>query len=103
MFSEKLKTLRKQHGITQNQLAKELGIGTSTIGMYESNIRKPSYKVLKKISNYFNVSVDYLVNESEYENTFNLDFYIEHIQALSSEDREKVIEFIEFLKDKHTK
>ncbi len=103
MFSEKLKTLRKQHGITQEQLAKELGIGTSTIGMYESNIRKPSYKVLKKISNYFNVSVDYLVNEAEYENTFNLDFYIEHIQALSSEDREKVIEFIEFLKDKHKK
>lgn len=103
MFSEKLKNLRKQRGITQEQLAKELGIGTSTVGMYESNIRKPSYKVLKKISNYFNVSVDYLVNEAELKNAFNLDFYIEHMQELSLEDRKKVIEFIEFLKDKHKK
>lgn len=100
MFSQKLKFLRKQHGITQQQLAKALDIGTSTIGMYESNIRKPSYKVLKKISNYFNVSVDYLVNESD-EDTFNLDFYIEHIQELSQKEREQVLDYIDYIKSKH--
>lgn len=103
MFSEKLKTLRKQRGITQEQLAKDLGIGTSTIGMYESNIRKPSYAVLKQISIYFNVSVDYLVNDSEHDDSFNLDFFIENIQELSPEEREKVLDFISFLKEKYHK
>ena len=103
MFSEKLKTLRKQRGITQEQLASSLGIGTSTIGMYESNIRKPSYKILKQIANYFNVSVDYLVNEAGLEDTFNLDFYIERIQELSPTEREKVLDFIDFVKEKYHK
>lgn len=103
MFSEKLKNLRKQRNITQEQLAKELGIGTSTIGMYESNIRKPSYKILKKISKYFDVSIDYLVNETEIENSINLDFYIEHIQDLSPEERKQVLDFIDFIKNKYHK
>lgn len=103
MFSQKLKELRKQHYLTQADLAKELNLGASTIGMYENNIRKPSYEVLKKIANYFNVSVDYLINETGYEDAFNLDFYIEHIQELSQEEREKVVDFIEFLKEKHNK
>ncbi len=103
MFSEKLKSLRKQRGITQEQLANDLGIGVSTIGMYESNIRNPSYKVLKQISNYFNVSVDYLVNEPGHKDSFNLDFYIERMQELSPEEREKVLDFINFLKEQYHK
>lgn len=101
MFSQKLKELRKQHGLTQAQLAKELGIGVSTIGMYESNIRKPSYMVLKKISTYFNVSIDYLINETKKENSINLDFHIEHINQLSPSERKQVEDLIEFLLNKY--
>ncbi len=71
--------------------------------MYESNVRKPSYKVLKQISAYFDVSVDYLINESGHEDSLNLDFYIEHIQELSQEQREQVLDFITFLKEKYHK
>ncbi len=103
MFSDKLKMLRHKHNITQAQLASELGIGTSTIGMYESGIRKPSYEVLKKISNYFNVSIDYLINESTDENTCNLDFFIEHIKQLTPSQRKQIEDLIEFLLNKYHK
>ena len=103
MFSQKLKRLRKQHGLTQAQLASELGIGVSTIGMYESNIRNPSYEVLKKISNYFNVSIDYLINEVTDENTCNLDFFIEHIKQLTPSQRKQIEDLIEFLLNKYPK
>ena len=44
---------------TNNHMS--LGIGTSTLGMYETNKRKPSPKVLNKIADYFDVSTDYLL------------------------------------------
>ena len=96
MFSEKLKTLRKQHGITQEQLANYLNIGTSTIGMYESNIRKPRYEVLKKIADYFNVTVDYLIDDDD--NLYVIDDALIHsIKKLSPEQLEEVKKFITFI------
>lgn len=66
MLSEKLKKLRKEKGITQNELAKVIGVSTSMIGMYETDARKPSYEVLTKIAQYFRVSTDYLLGKTEY-------------------------------------
>lgn len=107
MFSQRLKELRKKEGLTQAQLANKLNIGTSTIGMYESNIRKPSYNVLKKIASFFNVSVDYLINdlndEPELGDTVNLEYYIEHIKQLSPSERKQVEDVIDFLLSKYHK
>jgi len=61
MFGEILKDLRKQHGLSQDDLAKVLGISKSTIGMYEQGKRSPhSDEILKGIATYFGVSIDYL-------------------------------------------
>ena len=91
MFANKLKDLRMQHGLTQAQLAKELGIGMSTIGMYESDIRKPSFEVLTRIANYFNVSIDYLISEDTNNNVMKL---ASIINSLSIEQRKQVESFI---------
>lgn len=56
--------LRNNAHMSQFQLAKVLKIGTSTLGMYETNKREPSPKVLKRIADYFNVSTDYLLGRS---------------------------------------
>nr|DAS18908.1 MAG TPA: Repressor protein CI [Caudoviricetes sp.] len=63
IFSQKLKLLRKKAGITQEQLAKAIGVERSSVGKYEGkgNIM-PSHEVLAAISNYFDVSIDYLLN-----------------------------------------
>lgn len=94
MFANKLKELRMQHGLTQAQLAKELGIGMSTIGMYESDIRKPSFEVLTRIANYFNVSIDYLISEDTNNNVMKL---ASIINSLSIEQRKQVESFINFI------
>lgn len=65
VIGEKIKELRKENGITQEELAKNIDVSTSMVGMYETNARKPSYEVLIKIAKYFGVSTDYLLNTEE--------------------------------------
>ena len=66
-MGDRIAELRSNAHMSQFQLAKVLGIGTSTLGMYETNKRKPSPKVLKRIADYFNVSTDYLLGRSNNE------------------------------------
>lgn len=61
MFSEKLKTLRKKQGITQQELADAINISRSTIAGYEIEDKQPSYEVIAKIAKYFCVSTDFLL------------------------------------------
>ncbi len=60
-FGCKLKNLRKQLNLTQEQLAKRLNITKSMVSAYETSMRMPSYEVLIKIALLFNVSTDYLL------------------------------------------
>lgn len=100
MFSNKLKNLRKKSGLTQAELSEKLGIGQSTIGMYESNIRRPSYEVIKKIADYFNVTVDYLISDNDIENiddTDDLISFSQKIKNLSPKQKEQVRTFIDYI------
>ena len=63
-FSGMLRGLRKDSGITQAQLAKEIGVSKSSINMYERGEREPSYDILQKISKYFNISADMLLGNT---------------------------------------
>ena len=58
----KLRELRTQNHISQDRLAKELNVGRTTITNYESGESKPDIEMVKKIANYFNVSIDYLLD-----------------------------------------
>ncbi len=67
-FGDRLKSLRKQKNLTQEQLAKRLWVTKSIISAYESNSRFPSLDMLVKLSYTFNVSTDYLlgVNKKQF-------------------------------------
>lgn len=65
MIGKKIKELRLSRKMTQEELGKIIGVTTSMIGMYETGARNPSYAVLKKIAEYFNVTTDYLLGCSE--------------------------------------
>ena len=67
-FSEMLRKLRNDKGITQAQLAKEIGVSKSSINMYERGEREPSYSTLQKISQYFNISTDALLGNEVFIN-----------------------------------
>lgn len=62
-FSDRLKKLRKEKGLTQEQLAKEVNVDRSTVGKWEGKAGKhlPSDDVKCKLANLFGVSIDYLM------------------------------------------
>lgn len=65
-FAKKLKKLRLEHGISQKDLAKELGISRSCLANYETGKRQPDNEMLVKIADRFQVLVDYLVDRTSY-------------------------------------
>lgn len=60
-FSDKLYKLRISKGISQKELADNLGVAQSSINYWEKGQRDPSITVVKKIAEYFGVSLDYLM------------------------------------------
>src|SRR5690554_5619603 len=64
MIEKRLKELRKSRGLTQEELANSIGITKNFVTMVESGKRKPSYEVLDKIADYFDVSTDYLLGRT---------------------------------------
>ena len=60
-FSNRLKELRTQAGLTQLQLAQRLGVTKSVISFYELSERAPSPDVLIRVAQIFHVSTDYLL------------------------------------------
>ena len=64
-FSEKLKKLRKDKGITQQALADAIKEKRSSIANYESNNALPGFEILNKLSSFFNVPVGYLTGKTD--------------------------------------
>ncbi|KUL99356.1 hypothetical protein RO03_07515 [Fusobacterium nucleatum subsp. nucleatum] len=69
-IKDRIISLRNEKNMTQAQLAKELNISPSAIGMYEQGRRKPSYELLEEICDYFNVDMDYLMGRSDIKNRY---------------------------------
>ena len=62
-FGERLREIRLQKNMTQEQIAKKLNLAVSTIGMYETGERIPRDEIKKKIAKYYDVSIEYLFFE----------------------------------------
>ena len=60
----RLKEIRKSKGISQLKLALDLNTSQNTISRYETGEREPSITELKKIADYFGISVDYLLERT---------------------------------------
>jgi len=63
-LSERLKQLRLEKDLRQDQLAKLVHVEKSSISMYENDVRQPSYEVLLRYADIFGVSVDYLLGRT---------------------------------------
>lgn len=63
-ISENIKYLRKQKGLTQQQFADVMEIKRSLIGAYEEERADPKYDLLQKFSEFFELSIDELINET---------------------------------------
>ena len=103
-FAERLKTLRKQVKLTQAQIAEKLDISQQAYASWERGVKKPTQENLIKIVQILNVSVDYLVVNSD-----NTDDELDNIELLfrmnskGLTDKEKAIfkkELIEFMEER---
>ncbi len=61
----RLKELRKKHHISQLKLGMDLSINQNTISRYERGEREADYATLILIADYFNVSIDYLLERTD--------------------------------------
>ena len=62
-----LKLIRKQRKINQLKVATDLNISREALSHYENGKRSPDVSMLKKLSEYFNVSIDFLINGDEFQ------------------------------------
>lgn len=98
MFGKRLRNLRENQRLKQEELGKRLGLSPSTIGMYEQGRRQPDNEILLKISNIFDVSIDYLLGKTEiknYENPFedNIEKQLfKKIKTISKKQKKKILE-----------
>ena len=87
---ERLLQLRKERGMTQKQLARQLHVARSTIAAYENGRGQPSYSVLCELADFFGVSLDYLFGRNEIR-------FPEKMLALGFQDPQKQILIKEIL------
>lgn len=61
-----LKIIRKQKKYSQLKVAMDLNISREALSYYENGKRNPDVQLLRTLSNYFNVSIDFLINGKEF-------------------------------------
>ena len=103
-LGDKLQQLRKNKGWSQEQLSKKIGAHQKYISRYENNSSKPSADTLRKLSEVFGVTVDYLLAEEPEGDSSGggikdkeLLHWFEEADKLPQHDQELIKEMIEAL------
>ena len=97
MFASRLRALRKERGLTLQQLAKHFGMSHSTLSKYETGSRKPDMEMLKKLSDFFGIGESPVRDKEE---TVILNKSI-NMPELPPEAYKELEDFIEYLRKKY--
>ncbi|EGT3605394.1 helix-turn-helix transcriptional regulator [Clostridium perfringens] len=114
MLNNRLKSLRNEKGVLQKDVAEYLKISTSAYGFYEQGKRIPDVETLNKLSDYYNVSIDYLLGKSNIkesaEDIINDDILTLALHnkngidnELPEEAKKEIDDFIQYVKHKYKK
>ena len=99
-IGDRVLALRKEHGWSQQKLAKMVGTSGPIIGRYERSEMMPSVEVAKKLANTFGVTLDYLVDDSGNVAGIKDKAMLQRmadIEALTKEDRQTILRVIDSL------
>ena len=88
-IGNKLKVIRQQHGKSQKEIAKSVGVAHSTYSNYENGNRTPNMSTLKRIADYYGISVKHLLQldnlkENREKNNISLDEIADELGAPTS-------------------
>ena len=67
-----LKKIRKQKGLSQLKVAMDLSISREALSYYENGKRSPDIQMLLLLSDYFDVSIDYLIRGEEFVSKYQI-------------------------------
>ena len=102
VFAERLKKLRKEKKISQQELAQMVGVDIRQISRYEGGKIVPYAETIVKLANVFNVTTDYLLIKNAPRKPFRFDEeelleHIEEIRNLTDEDKKCLYHYIDAL------
>lgn len=103
----RIRHLRKEAKLSQEELANRFGLSQQTISSYENSTREPDASMLKQLAVLFGVSVDYLLGHSDIRNLQGTlqreaDAYPRlDVTGLPQEAIEQIVEYVEFIKHKY--
>ncbi len=97
LFGKRLLDTRKKKKISQDELAKKIGVHAPIIGRYEREEVKPSIEMATKIADALEISLDYLTGISDLELDKNIVNIITNLQELNTKDREHILTTINAL------
>ena len=105
---DKIVVLIKEKGISQQQFLKDIGLNKSALADWKKGVNESYKKHIERIADYFNVSVDYLLGRenmtfTETEAQKQTKALLECFNELSEEDRAKVLEYAQMLRDRAKK
>ncbi|MFO7827617.1 MAG: LexA family transcriptional regulator [Bacteroidales bacterium] len=92
-IGQNIKHLRKSKGLTQEELAKKIGVNRAMIGSYEENRAMPKLSALQDIAHYFSISMDDLVNKKLWE-TSNTEPYETQISKYAKGENLRILSTI---------
>lgn len=93
MFNIRLKELRNQKNMTQDELGKVLNVSGKTIGAWERDSRQPNIETINALANYFNVSTDYLLGRKADSKATNDNEQVDLTGIGQKEDEEKIFSY----------
>jgi len=92
LFGERLLQVRKRRKVSQDDLAKKLGVHAPVIGRYERGEVKPSIETAARMAEALGVSLDYLTGLSDQELDQDIMKQINELQSLKTEDRQHILQ-----------
>lgn len=94
-FGSIVSELRKKKGISQTDLADQLGIHKNVLGRYERNEVFPSIEIARKIADILDVSLDYLTGKQDVQIDKNISERILEVSKFEAEDRLHIFSVID--------
>lgn len=108
-FGQRLRELRTENNLTQEELAAHFGLHKTRISQYELDKRQADDEMKKKFAIYFNVSLDWLMGLTDMRNytdnsTSTVALHSDHeYDALPEEAKKEIANYIEYIKQKYKK
>jgi transcriptional regulator with XRE-family HTH domain len=106
-FGKRLKEIRIERGLRQEDIGAIVHVGKSTVSQWENNVHVPDIETIAKIASHLNVSIDYLLGRTDIRNPDQPDediiAFLRAAEGLTEDEKREVLAYIEFRKAQRRK